>query len=210
MKIDINLEDRACLICGKNFSPKRRKSVCCSKSCQEKRWRTEHHDRYVQNRKLYSKTPEAIAIRKEWRHANASRCTSIKNKYLDAHPGQRLKALEYQRKYHQRKKEERKQERERRYKTNHSIDAKKSLTCKQKINKRHKEKMRHGGIKQKLIQENGLVCSRCGIEGGSSDIVGHHVNGNPKDHDHQELVCRSCHVKKHGLGLDVGRYAITI
>ncbi len=55
----------------------------------------------------------------------------------------------------------------------------------------------HGGERAKLIQRNGLICSKCGKEGSSYNIVAHHVTFNPKDHSHQELLCRSCHCRIH-------------
>jgi len=64
-------------------------------------------------------------------------------------------------------------------------------------NIRHKEKKRHGGVKEKLIKEKGRVCARCGKIGDSSNIQGHHITGDNQDHEHQELLCLSCHAKHH-------------
>lgn len=63
----------------------------------------------------------------------------------------------------------------------------------------YKERTRHGGIKEKLIVSTGRFCSKCGKEGDSFEIVGHHITGNPNEHDKQELLCRSCHFTLHLL-----------
>jgi predicted nucleic acid-binding Zn ribbon protein len=61
----------------------------------------------------------------------------------------------------------------------------------------YKDKVRHGGKKEKLIEEFGCVCSICGKEGTTTDIVAHHVTLNNQEHDNQILLCRSCHMRLH-------------
>jgi len=61
----------------------------------------------------------------------------------------------------------------------------------------NKDKKRHGGIKKKLIKENGKVCSKCGKITDGKDLHAHHVTFNSKDHEKQILVCNSCHGKIH-------------
>jgi endogenous inhibitor of DNA gyrase (YacG/DUF329 family) len=61
----------------------------------------------------------------------------------------------------------------------------------------YKERVRHENVKAKLTKNTGLVCSKCGKHGNTFEIVGHHQTHNPKEHDYQELLCRSCHIKEH-------------
>lgn len=68
---------------------------------------------------------------------------------------------------------------------------------KRECNIRHKDKKRHGGIRMKLIEQFGLICSRCGKEGTEFDIVTHHSTWDNTDHSEQELLCRACHCREH-------------
>ncbi len=72
-----------------------------------------------------------------------------------------------------------------------------NLSRKAKNDSAYKDKVRHGSIKQKLIESNGLTCSQCGVLGNSFQIVAHHITGNNKEHEYQELLCRSCHCRLH-------------
>lgn len=65
------------------------------------------------------------------------------------------------------------------------------------INRSYKDVVRHGGKRQELIDESGLVCSECGKECNSFQIVAHHETFDPTRHDEQVLLCRSCHMKAH-------------
>jgi hypothetical protein len=68
---------------------------------------------------------------------------------------------------------------------------------KRAMDKAYKDRVRHDRKRAKLIEENGLVCSRCGKTGTSFGIVAHHVTNAPTDHSRQELLCRACHCKLH-------------
>jgi hypothetical protein len=57
--------------------------------------------------------------------------------------------------------------------------------------------VRHGGERSKLIKKHGHVCYMCGCE--SERIVAHHVTLNKEDHEHQVLLCLSCHAKLHAM-----------
>lgn len=61
----------------------------------------------------------------------------------------------------------------------------------------YKDKIRHGGMRQRLIAQFGYVCSSCGKEKSSRGIVVHHITFDPTKHDQQELLCRSCHALVH-------------
>jgi len=67
-------------------------------------------------------------------------------------------------------------------------------------NRSSKDKTRHGKQREKLISENGRVCSKCGKIGNRFEIVAHHTTFDNKDHKKQKLLCRSCHAKEHKLG----------
>lgn len=60
-----------------------------------------------------------------------------------------------------------------------------------------KDKIRHGGKRRELIQQNGLTCSLCGKTGEDSRIDVHHVTFDKHDHSRQILLCASCHTKVH-------------
>ena len=63
------------------------------------------------------------------------------------------------------------------------------------------DKIYHGGKKEHVIKKNGLVCSKCGdVKKKHCEIVMHHTNFDPTDHDFQELLCISCHNKIHKKG----------
>jgi len=58
-----------------------------------------------------------------------------------------------------------------------------------KLNDRiYKDRTRHGGRTDEL-RSDGNICSECGKEGDSYEIVLHHVTGNPNDHEDQKLLC---------------------
>lgn len=61
----------------------------------------------------------------------------------------------------------------------------------------YRDKARHGGKKQELIEKFGLKCVKCGKSGSSSEIVAHHKTFNPLEHEHQELLCLACHCRLH-------------
>jgi hypothetical protein len=61
----------------------------------------------------------------------------------------------------------------------------------------YRDKVRHGGIKQQLVDKHGLVCQKCGKQSTSFDIVAHHITGDNQDHSQQELLCRACHCRLH-------------
>lgn len=63
----------------------------------------------------------------------------------------------------------------------------------------YKDKIRHGGKRAELLEQNGCVCSKCGKETNSFNITAHHKTFNSSEHEHQELLCRSCHFKIHHL-----------
>lgn len=61
----------------------------------------------------------------------------------------------------------------------------------------YKDKIRHGGKRKELIQQNGLKCSSCGKIADRFTIIAHHVTFDNQDHSEQILLCRSCHAKVH-------------
>lgn len=74
---------------------------------------------------------------------------------------------------------------------------------------RYKDKKRHGGKRARLIEKNGLICNRCSKVGTRYDIHTHHIN-HDKDHEYQEMLCRSCHAKAHGFGDEARLRAILL
>lgn len=58
---------------------------------------------------------------------------------------------------------------------------------------RYKDKTRHAGKRKELIDEHGYVCFNCGCGGTPHSIVAHHSTFEADRHEHQELLCRSCH-----------------
>jgi AraC-like DNA-binding protein len=83
-----------------------------------------------------------------------------------------------------------------------STNRKNSVFCSHKCLKKwgnihYKDKIRHGGKRSSLLTNVGVKCSQCGCEGTTFDIVAHHLTGNNQDHEHQVLLCRSCHMKLH-------------
>lgn len=64
----------------------------------------------------------------------------------------------------------------------------------------YKDKIRHGSLKELLIEKHGMICQWCGKQSDSFDLTAHHVSGDPTDHKNQTLLCRSCHAKVHDLG----------
>jgi len=66
--------------------------------------------------------------------------------------------------------------------------------------RQYKDKIRHGGRREYLLNIFGPVCSHCGLEKEEKDITLHHLV-NKDIHDFQILLCRSCHAKVHGLGV---------
>ena len=68
---------------------------------------------------------------------------------------------------------------------------------KYEANLKYKDKTRHGGKREELIEENGLKCSECGKEGNRFQIVAHHETFNKFDHSKQVLLCRACHCRFH-------------
>ena len=60
----------------------------------------------------------------------------------------------------------------------------------------YKDNIRHGGKRKELL-ENGLLCANCGTEKPSNRLDAHHITHNPAEHEHQELLCKSCHAKEH-------------
>lgn len=77
---------------------------------------------------------------------------------------------------------------------------KKHRAQKRQVDNEYKDKTRHNGKRTELIQEKGLVCSNCGKKGSRHEIITHHLTFDPNDHTSQDLLCRSCHSKIHGLG----------
>jgi hypothetical protein len=76
-----------------------------------------------------------------------------------------------------------------------------SYVCgKKRANEKHKDKSRHGDKRIALISNNGFVCSACGVQGNSFDIVAHHTTFDNQEHNFQVLLCRSCHAKLHSVG----------
>ena len=63
--------------------------------------------------------------------------------------------------------------------------------------RKYKDKIRHGGVRERLIAEQGYICSVCGKEGNARNIVAHHTTFDSQNHEHQELRCRSCHARIH-------------
>ncbi len=75
-----------------------------------------------------------------------------------------------------------------------------------KINKRDsdlrfKDKIRHGGKRVELLKDVkkvfGYECPKCHTIVTSFQLVAHHTTGNNKEHEFQEPLCRSCHMKEH-------------
>lgn len=66
----------------------------------------------------------------------------------------------------------------------------------------YKDKVRHGGHRERLLEIHGPRCSICGYEGEEFEIVAHHITGKPNEHDFQILLCRSCHASIHQRGVD--------
>jgi len=68
---------------------------------------------------------------------------------------------------------------------------------KRESDREYKDKVRHGGRRKELLKENGFKCSKCGKTEYSFNIVAHHTTFDSKEHEYQELLCRSCHAKIH-------------
>ena len=66
---------------------------------------------------------------------------------------------------------------------------------------KYKDRIRHGGKRDELVQQNGLKCSNCGYEGTSFEITAHHATFDSMEHDSQELLCRRCHQRIHRMKL---------
>lgn len=64
----------------------------------------------------------------------------------------------------------------------------------------YKDRTRHGGFKQKLIEKHGCICSGCGAVLPSNQLSAHHVTFDKTQHDDQVLLCKPCHAKIHSLG----------
>jgi len=73
------------------------------------------------------------------------------------------------------------------------------VCIKKLANRKYKNKMRHGGKREELIKENGLICYRCGKTGNRFSIVTHHIGGDSENHRKQVNLCRSCHFKIHDI-----------
>jgi len=75
---------------------------------------------------------------------------------------------------------------------------KKNVAHTREQNKFYKDATRHGEMREAMIEKFGLVCSKCGVEKNDRfDIVMHHITFNNKEHEYQELLCRSCHASIH-------------
>lgn len=66
-------------------------------------------------------------------------------------------------------------------------------------NRKKHDRLRHGGMREQIIQEQEGICSVCGKDTfvGYRDACVHHANFDPSDHSEQILVCRKCHAKIH-------------
>jgi len=68
------------------------------------------------------------------------------------------------------------------------------------------DKIRHGGLKSELVETLGLKCSNCRKEGNTFEIIAHHITGDNTEHEHQDLLCRACHMKLHGIQANPSLY----
>ena len=63
--------------------------------------------------------------------------------------------------------------------------------------KAYKDKIRHGGKREELIERDGLACGICGVRGDRFKIITHHMSFDSKDHRFQQNLCRACHCRLH-------------
>jgi len=66
-----------------------------------------------------------------------------------------------------------------------------------KTDNEYKDKIRHDGKRKELLESRNYTCAKCGEKKDSFQLVAHHTTWNPLDHECQELLCRSCHIKIH-------------
>ena len=71
----------------------------------------------------------------------------------------------------------------------------------------HKDKIRHGKLRVEIIKKQNGLCYMCGKNTllKNKDAHVHHYNFD-KDHEHQVLVCNSCHAKIHLHGHSLKKY----
>ncbi len=73
-------------------------------------------------------------------------------------------------------------------------------SCNKKLrDRRYKDKIRHGGKREKLIKKEGLSCVRCGKVGNRFQIVTHHLTHDSQSHTKQVNLCRACHMRVHDI-----------
>ena len=61
----------------------------------------------------------------------------------------------------------------------------------------YKDRVRHGGKREILLDKFGPACSMCGEKTEPRKIAAHHLK-DKMDHEFQVLLCLSCHAKLHG------------
>jgi hypothetical protein len=87
-----------CIICGKNFTPLRSDTRCCSKSCSDKNWRQENDVRNKELDRIYYRK-NSIIIRskaKDWVEKNPEKTKATQSVYYIKN---RKKILDYQKEY---------------------------------------------------------------------------------------------------------------
>ena len=152
-----------------------RKCGFCGKEFQPKRRGSRLCSRDCSKKEDYAKHKDRVKNKShEWYKNNLARATEKRKEKYWSNPE---KFREQTREYYKQHKEE-----------------------KRKADEVYKDKVRHGGLKEELVKKNGLVCSKCGKEGDSFQIVAHHQTFVKTEHDKQELLCRSCHARIHCSG----------
>lgn len=201
------LEDRICDTCGKLFVPHRESSNICSIGCKKKAV-------YV-SKIINGKRIREFVVLEDRKCATCGELFSPKTQrsiFCSRSCGKKGDRLKNKEKYNKKaadwylnNKERAKKQRKEYYYNNqeafYEYGKKWRLENKEKKSKTEKEyhdKTRHGSKKESSISENGLKCSRCGVKKDNRfDIIMHHKTFNNQEHEHQELLCRSCHAKIH-------------
>ncbi len=168
------LRERKCKVCGKLFQPKTRISFACPGKCRNTLY-------YRNNPKKFKYAHVVLKNRICKICGNEFEPKRSNSLYCSKKCGRKA--------YHKnRLVEDNRDSRE--YNKTH----KEQIKNKRKL---YKDKIRHDGEREKLINEYGFVCSRCGKKKDSFDIVAHHTSFDNTKHENQILLCRSCHRKVH-------------